>query len=84
MRAATRDTTIRAARMMRDVAVSFRHACGSCIAAIIPRHHDGLRLRNTLCVLACRGTAHGKEREQAGKKKTAQKRHATWEESGLG
>ncbi|MBV8260338.1 MAG: hypothetical protein JO239_05140 [Paraburkholderia sp.] len=68
--------------MMREVAVSVRHACGFRIAAMIPSHNHGFRLRNTLCVLACRGTAHGNEREQASKKKTTQKSHATWERVG--
>jgi hypothetical protein len=63
---------------MRTVAVSVRHT------GVISRYKDGKRLRNTLCVLACRGAAHGKEREQASKKKTTQKRHATWARSGLG
>lgn len=71
MHAATRDTTIRAARAVRTVATRVRDVTGFRRAAMINGHNHAVRrLPDSLRVLASRRAAHGEEREQASKKKT--------------
>lgn len=78
MHAAARDTAIRAARAVRTVATRVRDVTGFRRAAMIDGHGHAVRhLPDSLRVLASRRAAHGEEREQASKKKTTQKTHAT-------
>jgi hypothetical protein len=78
MRTTARDTATRAASGMRTVRAPVRHAFGMRRLAMIAGRNEGVRRwRDALNRLACRCTAHGKEREQASKQKTAQKSHAS-------
>lgn len=82
VRTAAGDATTRAAVTMRTMAPGFRHAAVIRRAAMVAGRNNGVRHRRNvlraLRVLACRRAAHGEEREQTGKKETAQKNHATW------